>query len=97
MGMLADYGLMAAGMVQMGEPLGWVYVVVMWVTVGNGMRYGNHYLYVAGGDGDGELRTHHVLLTRLLAVQSEFPPGHRPARLGLAAVPLYFSTPAAAS
>ena len=33
-------------MVQMGE-LAWVYIVVMWVTVGNGMRFGNHYLYVA--------------------------------------------------
>ena len=36
LGMLADYGLIAAGMVQMGEPLAWVYIVVMWVTVGNG-------------------------------------------------------------
>ncbi len=46
-GMLADYGLMAAGMVHMGEPLAWVYIVVMWVTVGNGLRYGNRYLYLA--------------------------------------------------
>ena len=46
-GMLADYGLMAAGMIAMGEPLAWVYVVVMWVTVGNGLRYGNHYLHLA--------------------------------------------------
>lgn len=47
LGMLADYGLMAAAMVQTGEPLAWVYIVVMWVTVGNGMRYGNNYLYLA--------------------------------------------------
>jgi two-component system sensor histidine kinase RpfC len=47
LGMLADYGLIAVGMVQMGEPLAWVYVVVMWVTVGNGLRYGNHYLTAA--------------------------------------------------
>jgi len=46
-GMLADYGLMAAGMIRMGEPLAWVYVVVMWVTVGNGLRYGNRYLHAA--------------------------------------------------
>jgi two-component system sensor histidine kinase RpfC len=46
-GMLADYGLMSAGMIAMGEPLAWVYVVVMWVTVGNGLRYGNHYLHLA--------------------------------------------------
>jgi two-component system sensor histidine kinase RpfC len=46
-GMLADYGLMAAGMIRMGEPLAWIYVVIMWVTVGNGLRYGNRYLYLA--------------------------------------------------
>src|SRR5690606_5855041 len=46
-GMLADYGLMAAGMIRMGEPLAWVYIVVMWVTVGNGLRYGNRYLLAA--------------------------------------------------
>lgn len=46
-GMVADYGLMAAGMIRMGEPLAWVYVVVMWVTVGNGLRYGNRYLHLA--------------------------------------------------
>ncbi|WP_374013699.1 response regulator [Pseudoxanthomonas koreensis] len=49
LGMLADYGLMAAGMIRMGEPLAWVYVVVMWVTVGNGLRYGNRYLLLAVG------------------------------------------------
>ena len=46
-GMLADYGLIAVGMTQMGEPLAWVYAVVMWVTVGNGLRYGNNYLATA--------------------------------------------------
>src|SRR5690606_17503793 len=46
-GMLADYGLMGAGMIRMGEPLAWVYIVVMWVTVGNGLRYGNRYLRAA--------------------------------------------------
>ncbi|WP_369968878.1 response regulator [Stenotrophomonas rhizophila] len=46
-GMLADYGLIALGMIQMGEPLAWVYAVVMWVTVGNGLRYGNRYLAAA--------------------------------------------------
>ena len=47
LGMLADYGLMVAAMVGMGEPLAWAYVVLMWVTVGNGLRYGNHYLVAA--------------------------------------------------
>ncbi len=46
-GMLADYGLLGGAMVVMGEPLAWTYVVLMWVTVGNGLRYGNHYLIAA--------------------------------------------------
>ena len=47
LGMLADYGLMAAAMIRLGEPLAWVYVILMWVTVGNGLRFGNRYLRVA--------------------------------------------------
>ena len=47
LGMIADYGLMVAAMIGMGEPLAWAYVVLMWVTVGNGLRYGNRYLTIA--------------------------------------------------
>ncbi|GAB2616904.1 ATP-binding protein [Novilysobacter erysipheiresistens] len=46
-GMLADYGLMTAAMIRMGEPLGWVYVILLWVTIGNGLRFGNSYLFAA--------------------------------------------------
>ncbi|MGH8085626.1 MAG: ATP-binding protein [Lysobacter sp.] len=46
-GMLADYGLMTAAMIRMGEPLGWVYVILLWVTIGNGLRFGNRYLIAA--------------------------------------------------
>ena len=46
-GMVFDYGLMAAAMIRLGEPLAWVYVIIMWVTIGNGLRYGNRYLLVA--------------------------------------------------
>ncbi len=46
-GMASDYGLMAAAMIQMGEPLAWVYVIILWVTIGNGLRYGNRYLIAA--------------------------------------------------
>ncbi|WP_313273974.1 ATP-binding protein [Stenotrophomonas sp.] len=87
-GMLADYGLIAAGMVQMGEPLAWVYIVVMWVTVGNGMRYGNNYLYVAVA----------MALVSFGSTAATTPYWQQNARLafglwlGLAAVPLYFST-----
>lgn len=87
-GMLADYGLMAAAMIQMGEPLAWVYIVVMWVTVGNGMRYGNNYLYVA------------VLMAltsfgAAVALTGYWQQNLRLGLgllLGLAAVPLYFSS-----
>lgn len=48
-GMAADYGLMAAAMVRMGEPISWVYVIIMWVTVGNGLRFGTRYLVGAMG------------------------------------------------
>ncbi|KAF1710052.1 hybrid sensor histidine kinase/response regulator [Pseudoxanthomonas kalamensis DSM 18571] len=43
-GMVTDYGLMTAAMLLKGEPLAWLYVILMWVTVGNGLRYGNRYL-----------------------------------------------------
>src|SRR5690606_20572645 len=43
-GMVSDYGLMAAAMIRIGEPLAWVYVIIMWVTVGNGLRFGNRWL-----------------------------------------------------
>ncbi len=44
LGMLTDYGLMTWAMLLKGEPLAWLYVILMWVTVGNGLRYGNRYL-----------------------------------------------------
>ncbi|MFC6839224.1 ATP-binding protein [Xanthomonas theicola] len=43
-GMATDYGLMTAAMILLGEPLAWLYVILMWVTIGNGLRYGNRYL-----------------------------------------------------
>ncbi len=87
-GMLADYGLIAAGMVQMGEPLAWVYIVVMWVTVGNGMRFGNNYLYVAVAMAMVSFGST-ALLTPYWGQNARLAFG---LWLGLAAVPLYFST-----
>lgn len=87
-GMLADYGLIAAGMVQMGEPLAWVYIVVMWVTVGNGMRYGNHYLYAAVAMALGSFG-YTMLATPYWEQNGRLGFG---LWLGLAAVPLYFSS-----
>ncbi len=46
-GMLADFAMMGAAMQVLGEPLASVYVVLMWVTIGNGLRYGERYLVAA--------------------------------------------------
>ena len=48
-GMLADYGTLAAMMIIKGEVLAPLYVIILWVTVGNGLRYGTHYLFAAMG------------------------------------------------
>ena len=49
LGMIADYSLMGVGMVLLGELLAPMYVVLLWVTVGNGLRYGPRFLYAAIG------------------------------------------------
>lgn len=49
LGMVADYSLMGIGMFLLGELLAPMYVIIMWVTVGNGLRYGTRYLYLAIG------------------------------------------------
>src|SRR5690606_42006489 len=49
LGMIADYSLMGVGMYLLGDLLAWMYVVIMWVTIGNGLRFGPHWLYLAIG------------------------------------------------
>lgn len=49
LGMLADYSLMGVGLYLLGDLLAWMYVVIMWVTVGNGLRFGPRWLYLAIG------------------------------------------------
>lgn len=46
-GMLGDYGTLAAMMMLKGEVLAPLYVIILWVTVGNGLRYGSRYLFAA--------------------------------------------------
>lgn len=86
-GMIFDYGLMAAAMVEIGEPLAWVYIIMMWVTVGNGLRYGTRYLYAAVIMG--------VLTFSSVLLLSDYWIANRVLGLGLliglAAVPLYLS------
>ncbi|QSQ60142.1 ATP-binding protein [Xanthomonas translucens] len=86
-GMIADYGLIACAMVGMGEPLAWMYVVVMWVTVGNGLRYGTGYLYLAVAMGGLSFGTT-VLVTPYWRENIRLGIG---LLIGLLAVPLYVS------
>ena len=46
-GMLADYGAMGAMMYLLGDVAAPVYAIYLWVTIGNGLRYGPGYLYTA--------------------------------------------------
>jgi two-component system, sensor histidine kinase RpfC len=46
-GMLLDYSMMAATMFYLGEIGSPIYVALMWVTIGNGLRYGQQFLYAA--------------------------------------------------
>lgn len=86
-GMAADYGLMAVAMIRMGEPLAWVYVIILWVTVGNGLRFGNRYLYLAVSAAVASFGS--VLLANAYWIDN------RPLGIGLlaglVAVPLYLS------
>ncbi|MGJ7900851.1 response regulator [Lysobacter sp. 1R34A] len=46
-GMLADYSTLAMLMSLDAPSLAPLYVIVLWVTIGNGLRYGTTYLYTA--------------------------------------------------
>ncbi|MBN8728625.1 MAG: response regulator [Xanthomonadales bacterium] len=49
LGMLADFGCIAAIMTLSGQELAPLYTIVMWVTIGNGLRFGPRYLFAAIG------------------------------------------------
>ena len=46
-GMLADYGTLTALMVLSPVALAPLYIIILWVTIGNGLRYGGRYLLSA--------------------------------------------------
>ena len=88
LGMVADYSLMGIGMYLLGDLLAWLYVVIMWVTVGNGLRYGSRWLHAAIG----------FAVVSFGAALLATPYWQENARLGwgllagLVAVPLYLSS-----
>ena len=46
-GMIVDFTMMASAMYLMGANLAPVYVVHLWVTIGNGLRFGPRFLFIA--------------------------------------------------
>ncbi|AXK71811.1 response regulator [Lysobacter sp. TY2-98] len=87
-GMAADYGLMAAAMIRMGEPIAWVYVLIMWVTVGNGLRFGRRYLNGAVAAAAGSFG---LVLAKSPYWQSNLPLGVG-LLVGLIAIPMYLTS-----
>jgi len=87
LGMAADYGLMAAAMIRMGEPIAWVYVLMMWVTVGNGLRFGRHYLIGAIATA---MASFGLVLARSPYWQDNLPLGLG-LLIGLFAIPIYLT------
>lgn len=86
-GMAADYGLMAAAMIRMGEPIAWVYVLIMWVTVGNGLRFGSRYLVGAMA---AAMLSFGLVLARSPYWQANLPLGVG-LLIGLFAIPVYLT------
>ena len=87
-GMLVDYSAIGTIMCLQGEQASPLYAVFLWVTIGNGMRYGNRYLRIATA----------LATLSFLAVISLSPYWQANPYLswglliGLAAVPLYFDS-----
>jgi two-component system, sensor histidine kinase RpfC len=87
-GMLADYTAIGAVMALQGETASPLYGVYLWVTIGNGLRYGSRYLYFATG----------LSSLSFLAMISTTPYWQNNPYLswgllaGAAAVPLYFAS-----
>lgn len=46
-GMISDYSLIGFAMYLLPLELSWLYVVLLWITIGNGLRYGASFLYAA--------------------------------------------------
>jgi len=47
LGMVMDYSLMGVGLYLLDEISAPLYVIILWVTIGNGIRFGPRYLYAA--------------------------------------------------
>ncbi len=88
LGMLVDYAAMAGVMHFMGEAATPLYAAYLWVTIGNGMRYGPHYLYAATALATASFLM--VILTTPFWLANTYLAWGLV--LGLVAVPLYFAS-----
>jgi two-component system sensor histidine kinase RpfC len=88
LGMVADYAAMGGVMYLQGESAAPLYAVYLWVTVGNGMRYGPRYLFVATGMAAASF----LAMMRATPYWLENPYLSWGLLLGLVAVPLYFAS-----
>ena len=87
-GMLADYAAMGWVMHLLGESGSPLYAVYLWVTIGNGMRYGPRYLYA--GTALAALSFMAVILGTEYWLDNTYLSWGL--LLGLIAVPLYFAS-----
>jgi len=87
-GMLLDYSVIAVLMVVEGEKTAPLYVVLMWVTIGNGLRYGRRFLQLAVVHGCVAFAAV-LLLTPYWRVNPYLGWG---LLLGLIAIPLYLTS-----
>ncbi|KQY52487.1 ATP-binding protein [Lysobacter sp. Root494] len=87
-GMATDYTAMGWIMCIQGEPASPLYAIYLWVTIGNGMRYGHRYLRAATA-----LATVSFFLVVMISPYWEANPYLSwGLLLGLGAVPLYFDS-----
>jgi two-component system sensor histidine kinase RpfC len=87
-GMLADYAAMGGVMYLQGETAAPLYAVYLWVTIGNGMRYGTGYLFAATA----LAALSFGAMTRITPYWLENPYLSWGLLIGLIAVPLYFAS-----
>ncbi len=87
-GMLTDYACIGAIMAIQGEPASPLYAACLWVTIGNGLRYGTGYLRAATVMGSIAF----LMATRVSPYWQDNPYLAWGLLLGLIAIPLYFDS-----
>ncbi len=88
LGMLADYAAIGGVMLLQGEPASPLCAIYLWVTIGNGMRYGPRYLYASTALA--ALSFAAVMMSTPYWLQNRYLSWGL--LLGLVAVPLYFAS-----